>query len=65
MGPGFPHYPETLRTATFRDSVENSESWLRQGGFSVWFLVVGEWIMVTIIGDYIGTTLGIHSPIPY
>ena len=24
-----------------------------------------EWIMETIIGDYIGTTIGIHSPIPY
>ena len=31
--------------------------------FSVWFL--GEWIMGTIIGEYIGTTIGIHSPIPY
>ena len=26
---------------------------------------MGEWIMETIIGDYIGPTIGIHSPIPY
>ena len=26
---------------------------------------MGEWDMGTIIGDYIGTTIGIHSPIPY
>ena len=25
----------------------------------------GEWIMETIIGDYIGTTIGIQLPIPY
>ena len=24
-----------------------------------------EWVMGTTIGDYIGTTKGIHSPIPY
>ena len=27
--------------------------------------VWGEWIMGTSIGDYIGTTIGIQSPIPY
>ena len=26
---------------------------------------MGEWIMGTTLGDYIGTTIGIHSPIPY
>ena len=26
---------------------------------------MGERVMRTIIGDYIGTTIGIHSPIPY
>ena len=25
---------------------------------------MGEWIMETITGDYIGTTVGINSPIP-
>ena len=25
----------------------------------------GEWVMGIIIGEYIGTTIGIHSPIPY
>ena len=24
-----------------------------------------EWILGTVIGDYVGTTIGIHSPIPY
>ena len=26
---------------------------------------MGEWFIGTTIGDYIGTTIGIHSPIPY
>ena len=25
---------------------------------------MGEWVMGTVIGDYMGTTTGIHSPIP-
>ena len=26
---------------------------------------MGEWVVGTIIGDYIGATTGIHSPISY
>ena len=37
----------------------------RHLSFSVWFLVgMGEWIVGTISGDYIGATIGIHSHIP-
>ena len=37
------------------------------GPLTVWFFVGngGMDYGVLIIGDYIGTTLGIHSPIPY
>ena len=26
---------------------------------------MGEWIMETILGDFVGTTIGIHSTVPY
>ena len=34
----------------------------REWGNGLWRLLG---IMETIIGEYIGTTIGIHSPIPY